>query len=498
MRPIEKCVVHPPERVIRLEIPVGKSPLGSCQRQTTPVDLQTLGYVEEEYIIQGKSNVYLWPEDKDRPQIQIEDAPYSTRVLIYKPEDPKRFSGVVVMENFNNSARIDMSKVGWTICYEELAAQGDAWVGYDVQKVGFRLLETFDPERYSPYHLAFDNPLPPEERGPLGWHILRQEFARLGITPALEVPDDFEKGLMFDMSYQLAALCRRCAEGDPFDGYAVTHICGAAVADYNLYVAGFEPYLHRENGKPMFDGFLKVMSGSGGEISREADMWQCDDPRSMVYSEVPFIKIETAGDMRSIMPHPSMACKRRMTDRNEEGQKAWWYELAGVAVKFTERYDVVACACEADYRQLDLERPCTDSGTPYPNYSGIRLIEAAYHNLREWMLHGITPPHMEDYLELHGEYPNVEFDLDSNGNHIGGVRSSYVDVPVASYLDDGRVEMFSPEKLDALYGTPEAYAAKVDEYLAQMVSDRWLLPRGAQQISNQAHAFSWKKEDAEK
>ena len=67
MRPIEKCVVHPPERVIRLEIPVGKSPLGSCQRQTTPVDLQTLGYVEEEYIIQGKSNVYLWPEDKDRP-----------------------------------------------------------------------------------------------------------------------------------------------------------------------------------------------------------------------------------------------------------------------------------------------------------------------------------------------------------------------------------------------------------------------------------------------
>lgn len=104
---------------------------------------------------------------------------------------------------------------------------------------------------------------------------------------------------------------------------------------------------------------------------------------------------------------------------------------------------------------------------------------------------------MEDYLELHGEYPNVEFDLDSNGNHIGGVRSSYVDVPVASYLDDGRVEMFSPEKLDALYGTPEAYAAKVDEYLAQMVSDRWLLPRGAQQISNQDMLFL-EKEDAEK
>lgn len=72
--------------------------------------------------------MYLWPADCDRPQIRIEHAPYSTRILVYKPRDPKRFSGVVVMENFNNSTRIDISKVGWTICHEELAANGDAQV----------------------------------------------------------------------------------------------------------------------------------------------------------------------------------------------------------------------------------------------------------------------------------------------------------------------------------------------------------------------------------
>lgn len=494
MKPIEKKPVLPPETVIRLPMPSGYHPLGSCMRQTCPVDLDRIGYMEEEYIIQGKSNVYLWPAEADRPQVRVENAPYSTRVLVYRPKAPEQFSGVVVMENFNNSMRIDVSKVGWTICWEELAANGDAWVGYDVQKVGFRLLTEFDPDRYAPYHLAFDNPLPPEQRGPLGWHILRQEFARLGITPALEVPDDFEKGLMFDMSYQLAALIRRCGPGDPFEGFRVTHVCGAAVADFNLYVAGFEPYLRRMDGGPMFDGFLKVMAGSGGEISREADMWQCDDPRSMVCSEVPLIKIETAGDMRSIMPHPSMACKRRMEDRDLPGQKVCWYELAGVAVRFTERYDIVARAREEDYRKLGLEAPEMDPGTLYPNYAGIRLIEGAYHNLREWMLRGTPPPHMEQVLQLHGEYPDVAFDLDEYGNQIGGVRSPYVDVPVAAYNDDGSVTMFSPETLDRLYGTPENYASRVDECLKKMVLDRWILPRGAEQISRQAHAFDWRKD----
>lgn len=494
MKPITRRIVLPPEKVIRLEMQPGYHPLGSCTRQTNPIDLDSIGYVEEEYIIQGYSNVYLWPTDKDRPQIRVEHAPYSTRVLIYKPKDPARFSGVAAMENFNNSMRIDVSKIGWTICWEELAAQGDAWVGYDVQKVGFRLLTEFDPDRYAPYHLAFDNPLAPEERGPLGWHILRQEFARLGITPALEVPDDFEKGLMFDMSYQLAALIRRCGPGDPFEGYRVTHVCGAAVADFNLYVAGFEPYLRRADGGPMFDGFLKVMAGSGGEISREADMWQCDDPRSMVYSEVPFIKIETAGDMRSIMPHPSMACKRRMQDADLPGKKVCWYELAGVAVKFTERYDLIARAKEEDYRKLGLEAPAMDAGTDYINFAGIRLIEGAYHNLREWMLRGITPPHMEQPLQLHGEYPDVVFDPDSFGNQAGGVRSPYVDVPAAVYHDDGRVEMLPAETMDRLYGTPEKYAEKVDACLEKMVEERWILPRGAEQISRQAHALDWRKD----
>ena len=45
MRPIEKCVVMPPEKVIRLPMPCGYHPLGSCERWTDPVRLQELGYI---------------------------------------------------------------------------------------------------------------------------------------------------------------------------------------------------------------------------------------------------------------------------------------------------------------------------------------------------------------------------------------------------------------------------------------------------------------------
>ena len=51
--------------------------------------------------------------------------------------------------------------------------------------------------------------------------------------------------------------------------------------------------------------------------------------------------------------------------------------------------------------------------------------------------------------------------------------------------------MFPKEKLDEMYGTPGNYAKKVDACLAKMVEERWIVPRGAGQISRQAHAFKW-------
>ncbi len=491
MKPIERCVVRPPERVIQLDTSDGYHPLGSCYRQKTPQDLAAFGYVEEEYIIQGYSNIYLWPKEESRPVIRWECAPYSSRILVRKPSTPEKFSGVVCMENFNNSIRIDVSRAGWALCQEEVLRSGDVWVGYDVQKVGFRTLNEYDPERYLPYHLAFDNPVPPEERGPLGWHILREMFKKKGVEMALEVPDDFEKGLMFDMTYQLAALLRSDDANSPLHGYKVQKVCGVAIADFNLMIAGFDPYLRLADGAPVFDGYLKLMDGSGGEISREGDMWWHDDPRSMVYPPVPCIKIETAGDMRTCLPHPSMACARRMQDMDLPDKKMCWYELAGVAVRDTEPGELEARACDEDYEKLGIKVPAPLQRGAYPNYATEYLVAGAYANLKKWMLEGITPPHMPTPLLLEGEYPNVEFILDEYGNHIGGVRSPYVDVPVASYSDEGQVTLLPEETLNKLYPTKAAYVEKVRACVTKMVEERWILPSGAERMIAQAEQFTW-------
>jgi len=489
MEKIKNTIVKPPLKIIKVENIGGRYPLGSAYRQADPVDLSEYGYVEKEYVISGLANVYLWPKEEDRPLIRVKDAPYTSRFLIRKPSSADRFSGVVALENFNNSKTIDFAPCAWGLCWEHILESGDAWVGYDVQHAGFRTLKEYDPERYAGIDFGFPNPVPPEERGPLGWHVLREELPKHGMTYTLELPDDFEKGLMFDMSFQIAALMKRCMPGDPLHGYKIKKVCGAAVADFNLYIAGFHPYMTIDGENPVFDGYLKYMSGSGGEISREADMWWHDDERSMRYCSVPVIKIETAGDMRNVLPHPSWACLRRMQDGDEPGRQMRWYELAGVALRFCFRNDWLPYACKEDYEKLGARQTARDD-FEFENQTARHIIAGAYRNLKDWMLKGIAPPRAP-VIEMAGEYPDVDFVLDEFGNHIGGVRSPYVDVPIASFSDDGSVVMFSREKRNELYGSKENYVRKVAQAAQRMVKERWILPAGAVSIIEQAENIAW-------
>src|SRR6476620_3794429 len=54
-------------------------PFGAADHTLVPEDLAKVGYVEDEYLVSGKANVYTWP-DLGRPaQVRTPDAPYTTR-----------------------------------------------------------------------------------------------------------------------------------------------------------------------------------------------------------------------------------------------------------------------------------------------------------------------------------------------------------------------------------------------------------------------------------
>ena len=56
-------------------------PFGGAAYQLVPENLASVGYVEEEYFVSGKANVYEWPV-AGPAQVRTPDAPYTTRMLV--------------------------------------------------------------------------------------------------------------------------------------------------------------------------------------------------------------------------------------------------------------------------------------------------------------------------------------------------------------------------------------------------------------------------------
>jgi len=139
------------------------------------------------------------------------------------------------------------------------------------------------------------------------------------------------------------------------------------------------------------------------------------------------------------------------------------------------------------------------------------LVGGALHNLRRWVADGVAPPraprlellpHREDGpCGLRDEA--LPLRRDAHGNAIGGVRSPWVDVPIARYYPHstprpsdapglaaprrrlspadvadlmGCMVPFARRKLRALYGTPSTYRERFDAELERLVEESWIAP----------------------
>ena len=115
-----------------LPITADSYPFGAADHTRVPTDLKALGYVEEEFMVAGTSNVYDWP-GPGPAVIRTASVPYVTRVLIRRPADKARFSGTVIVEMLNPSNLFDLN-LGWAISGKQIVRNGDAWVGITAVK----------------------------------------------------------------------------------------------------------------------------------------------------------------------------------------------------------------------------------------------------------------------------------------------------------------------------------------------------------------------------
>jgi hypothetical protein len=203
---------------------------------SAPIDLAGSGYIEQEYLVSGRANVYSWPE---LATLTVDGSgPYTTRKLVRRPADPARFSGNVRVEPLNPTAGHDLD-AEWEIAHGGFIHAGDAYVGITVKPIAITALKRFDPTRYASLSMA--NPKPPTKR----------------CVPAVKSSDrNTEDGLAWDIISQVGRLIRTDIPANPLRGLPVitSDLTGwSQSASYDLtYLNAIARHDTLPGGKPIF------------------------------------------------------------------------------------------------------------------------------------------------------------------------------------------------------------------------------------------------------
>ncbi|WCK54961.1 alpha/beta hydrolase domain-containing protein [Aneurinibacillus sp. Ricciae_BoGa-3] len=469
-------------------------------------DLASHGYRLDEYFISGKANVYDWGANGTAatPQVRTPNAPYTTRMVIRRPNNPSKFSGNVWVE-LNNPSRGWDVEVEWPTVQEKVLRDGDIWVALTVKPNVIASLKRIDAKRYAPLSMA--NPLPPDKQssgklpGETGYD---ENLSKL-----------YENGLVWDILSQTGALIRSKSTNNPLHAYDVKYVFATGESQtgffLNTYAADFAENAKLKNGHTVYDGFVSV-SGAGRTvpINQSVPDTGVNDPRSQLPSKhVPFMRIDSQGDVFQLGSY-----LWRRPDSDAPGAGYRMYEITGAphGPAFIVNYQPL----EADILKagnLPSDVPYAYGGVePKANTMPRQYIEPAmFANMERWVIKGIRPPHAEPLsvkqgvgkqTSLFGETINASFVKDQYGNVLGGVRSPSVDVPTATYYESatakpgypfawsfGHQDDFRSETLQKIYGavgTHQKYVAKVQASVKQLESQRWLEPQEGDKIIQQA------------
>ena len=437
-----------------------------------PFDLAQAGYVEEEFIVTGTANVYDWAADGSL-SVKTANAPYGTRILVRRPANAARFSGVVVVEPLAATRRFD-----WAMMFgylrEHMIEHGDAWVGI-TSPTAADGLKKFNPARYAA--LSFANPSPgeacPDTKGG---------------------PSNAEDGLRWDMLSQVGALLKSNAAGSPFAGFRVEGLyMTSQFADLVTYVNAVHSHARLANGKPVYDGYLLRNPGAAGRIRQCAPALGANDPRRMVAKvDVPVIEVVAQGEVVDSM-------WQRRPDSDEPGNRFRRYEIAGAShidhfafdhalPNFADQVAAVGAALGTG-PEWPLAAPC-DPVIPLSTDPRLKYAyDAVVVSLDQWARKGTAPPRASAI-----EVKDGAVVLDQAGNGVGGVRSPWVDVPSATYFTTspgpgtcrelGHTVAFDKARMDSLYGSDKNYQSKFAQSVDQLVKAGWFTASDGKKIKN--------------
>ena len=453
----------------------------SAAHYAKPSDLSKFGYVEDEYFQDGKARVYDWPRIGKLESLGV--GLYKTRILVRRPSDAAHFNGAVIIEPLNPSHMADLDLM-WIFSHQYLMHLGYAWIGVTVKPVSVAALKRFNAERYVSLSLA--NPLPSTES-----------------CPDLELgPSDVssEVGLAQDIISQLGALVRSDSSNNPMSGYKVSRVYLTGYSQTAGYVRGYAnsiaPLAKTSGDRNIFDGYLEAGHGPFNvPLNNCAKLFQHGDPRLKVGKiGVPFMDVAGEGDTL-------VTYFMRQPDGNQAPNLFRRYEVAGSThsgslTQGSTPTDKDFARAGAFVTSFAGCRPDTYGLSEFPlNY----VLDAMWQNLDDWVV-SKKPPPAGTRLVLEKASSDlgtgVATKKDKYGNTLGGVRTTAVDVPTATWYSSrggpdrcmrvGYDVPFDKATLEKLYPTHEIYVQKVAAAAERLRAQRWLTPFDAQEIIAEA------------
>jgi hypothetical protein len=368
------------------------------------------GYVQEEWFISGTAS----------------GKRYTTRMLVRRPADPAKFSGIIIAESIRSTG----IRTIWSL-QDYLVRSGAAYVEIGANYLGMNnVVKPSSPERYATIDM-------PEIQGGVFGHVM-------------------------EIIAQGGMLLKTSPKDGPFSGFRVRKIILGGCSEQGLIVRQYmrdgHPIYRMADGKSIFDGYFPACVADWPEqaILVNGQPFANFTPGPI---EVPVINLT---GQQEVEAWPEFGRKFERADSDAPHDRYRVYEVAGMG------------------HGLVRSRTTCAAGQQPSGFASQYVAANALDKLIRWVDRGIAPPKAD---RLVAERRNGPIRKDGHGNALGGLRSVQVDVPIAAYFTGVGLctyeVPFAAERLAQMYGAPSKFAARVRARVNELVAAGWYLAEDA-------------------
>jgi hypothetical protein len=391
--------------------------------------LVPFGYFEEEYFISGS----------------VDGKPFKTSLLVRKPKDPAKFSGLVAVETIHTAGAIPF----WGMRNVWLPA-GHGWAAVASQRSALEThVKKSNSSRYSSLQIS---------------------EAASAATPSNPMGGGPQDLISQAIMTQVGALLKSNAKNGPFASMQVKYLLMGGSSQTGgttlRYIQDSHAKARMPDGKPIYDGYSPSLAFADKPLSG---------------GDAAIVHAVGEGDLMFFG-----ASKRPMILRDDSdtpNDRYRHYQIAGASHVVTRG----VTDPKAVFSTLsDALRP----GEQLSQFPMAPVYENAVRHLVDWVMKGTVPPRA-----VRIEMRDGTIVRDEHGNAKGGIRSPYVDTPTVRYIASaptdssnmfraliGLQEPFAAQQLRSLYGTRDRYLTRFNAGIDKMVAERWILAADGERL----------------